>query len=168
MAFPGTHAYVGAITPAKPAFGNFNRYYSCRERLDNIRISLLYCECQNNNRPVKSQSDMLALRKIKNQYCPGYCNILPFNKANLQVNLITKLDMSGAVLVSSLYDPETPSGMYFKNPYYDYYYFDPYGTLFGKTQCGINKYVNYMVVNTIPFKLKGPPPNLPLVDPELN
>jgi hypothetical protein len=45
-------------------------------------------------------------------------------------------------------------------PYYDFYYFDPYGALFGKRQCEINKYVNYMVITTIPFKIT-PPANDP-------
>ena len=146
--YPGVHAYLGAVTPAKPAFGNFNKKLSCSERLQNIDLNLLYCNCQNTNRPIKSESEKLAFRKIKNELCTSYCNRLPFNKTSLQVNLITQLDMSGAILISSVTNPSVPSGMYPTDvPYYDFYYFDPYGTLFGKTQCGINKYVNYMVIN---------------------
>jgi hypothetical protein len=161
MPYPGTHAYLGAVTPAKPAFGNFNQQLSCAERLQNIKLNIEYCECKNNNRPLQSQSEMLAFRKIKTDTCNGYCDRLPFDKTALQVNLITQLDMSGTVLISDVANPSVPSGMYpTAVPYYDFYYFDPYGALFGKRQCEINKYVNYMVISTIPFKIY-PPANYP-------
>jgi len=160
-AYPGVHAYLGAVTPAKPAFGNFNKQMSCTERLENIQLNLIYCNCQNESRPIKSQSELMAFRRLENELCPGYCDRLPFDKTSLQVNLITELDMSGAILVSDVTDPAVPSGMYPTDiPYYDFYYFDPYGQLFGKTQCSINKYVNYMVINNLPFKT-FPPKNDP-------
>lgn len=169
MPFQGVHAYVGSVTPAKPAFGTFNRQFTCRERLENIKLNLEYCSCEYENRPIKSQSEKLAFRKLQNELCPTYCDRLPFDKTSLQVNLITQLDMSGLVLVSNINNPSVPSGMTSANtPYYDYYYFDPYARLLPKRQCQINQYVNYMVITTVPFKISPPKndPNEPDNSPE--
>jgi|LauGreSBDMM110SN_4_FD.fasta_scaffold120599_2 hypothetical protein len=161
MPYPGVHAYLGIVTPAKPAFGNFNRQFSCRERLENIKLNLIYCNCEKKNRPIASQSEKIAFRKLQNELCQTYCNRLPFDKTSLQVNLITQLDMSGLVLVSEINDPSVPSGMSSGNtPYYDYYYFDPYGDLLPKRQCKINQFVNYLVITTVAFTLE-PPSNDP-------
>ena len=147
MSYYGVHAYVGAVTPAKPAFGNFNKQLSCAERLENIKLNLLYCSCEKNNRPIRSESEKLKFRKIENETCDTYCNRLPFDKTSLQVNLITQLDMSGLILISEITNPDIPSGMdSTKTPYYDYYYYDVDGKLIPRIQCQINQFVNYIVI----------------------
>lgn len=151
--YQGVHAYAGSTTTARPAFGNFSKNLSGSERINIMATNIIYCNCENKNRPIRSQSEKLAFRKLQNETCPEYCDRLPFNKTSLQVNLITSLDMSGAVLISSVSDPSVPSGIYPGSlPYYDFYYFDPYGVLLPKTECGINKFVNYMIINKFPFK----------------
>jgi hypothetical protein len=51
-----------------------------------------------------------------------------FNYANLNTNLITKLDLSGVVSVQTTGEK---------------YVIDPDGTLFGTNVCGLNNYLKY-------------------------
>jgi hypothetical protein len=59
-----------------------------------------------------------------------------FNPANLNTNLITKLDLSGIVSVK----PHTIGST-------TYYIIDPNGKLFGTTVCGLNNYLKYRQYN---------------------
>jgi hypothetical protein len=149
------HAYT--IIPAKPAFGNFNKRLSYADVMANKRANQIYYNCNKTN-SIESQGDLMAIRKITRNDCPGGCNVLPFNKSNLQVNLITELDLSGIIIlelntnvgVPSKLDPEL-------TPIYAFYAIDPYNRLSGNTPCAIQKYVNYMILNTNAFVDGGCP-----------
>ena len=54
------------------------------------------------------------------------------NAANLNTNLVTKLDLSGVESVTTYNIPPTT-----------YYIIDPDGTLFGTNVCGLNNYLKY-------------------------
>ena len=100
----------------------------------------------------------MAIRKITTQACASGCEVLPFNKSNLQVNLITELDLSGIVILElssnlALVPPViTPSKLDPElKPIYSYYTIDPENKLTGDTPCAIQKYVNYMILDTNAF-----------------
>lgn len=149
------HAYT--IYPAKPAFGNYAKHLSYSEVLANKRANHVYYNCKRTNR-IDSQGELMDIRKITSQACASGCNVLPFNKSNLQINLITELDLSGIVVLALNSDlQEVPSVITpakidptFR-PIYSYYTIDPQNRLSGNTPCAIQKYVNYMILDTNAF-----------------
>lgn len=151
------HAYT--IYPAKPAFGNFTKHLSYADVMANKRANHIYYNCKRTNR-IESQGDLMAIRKITTQACADGCEVLPFNKSNLQVNLITELDLSGIIILELNTDPGVPSKIdTILRPIYSYYTIDPNNRLSGNTPCAIQKYVNYMILNTNAFIDGGCPPD---------
>ena len=150
------HAYT--IYPAKPAFGNFAKHLSYADVLANKRANHIYYNCKQSNR-IRSQSDLIAIRKTT-QACATGCDVLPFNKSNLQVNLITELDLNGIIVLELNSDPGSAAKIDpTLRPIYSYYTIDPNNRLTGNTPCAIQKYVNYMILNTDAFIDGGCPPN---------
>ena len=91
---------------------------------------------------------MNLLRTAK--YIDRNNNRLSFNKNNLNINLITKLDLTNVCVI------EDASGnvcanygiIYVEIPnFYNRYIIDPSGQLFGNTSCGVNNFLNYLVYN---------------------
>jgi len=151
------HAYT--IYPAKPAFGNYTKHLSYADVLANKRANHIYYNCKRTNR-IDSQGDLMAIRKITTQTCADGCEVLPFNKSNLQVNLITQLDLSGIIILELNADPGVPSKIDpALKPIYSYYTIDPNNRLTGNTPCAIQKYVNYMILDTNAFIDGGCPTN---------
>jgi hypothetical protein len=151
------HAYT--IIPAKPAFGNYSKHFSYIDVIANKRANHIYFNCNKTNR-INSQSDLMAIRKITNADCATGCNILPFNKSNLQVNLITELDLNNIIILQLNSDPGKPAKIDpALTPIYSYYTIDPNNKLSGDTPCAIQKYVNYMILNTDAFIDGGCPPD---------
>lgn len=164
------HAYT--IYPAKPAFGNYAKHLSYSEVLENKRANHIYYDCNRTNsvdcqgdncKPTNriwSQGDLIAIRKITNQACASGCEVLPFNKSNLQVNLITELDLEGIIILELNSNPGYASKIDpLLKPIYSYYTIDPNNKLSGNTPCAIQKYVNYMILNTNAFIDAGCPPD---------
>ena len=164
------HAYT--IYPAKPAFGNYNKHLSYSEVLANKRANHIYYDCNRANpidyqrekcKPTNriwSQGDLMAIRKITSQACADGCEVLPFNKSNLQVNLITQLDLSGIIILELNSDPGSAAKIDPDlRPIYSYYTIDPGNKLSGETPCAIQKYVNYMILDTTAFIDGGCPAN---------
>ena len=97
------------------------------------------------------------------------CNILPVNKSNLIIGQYSKTDLNGVCTVSALssftpsidpcgsqpcngcQQPADPVVLFPPEPntysFYELNIIDPFGQLFGKTQCGELNYTNYMVFN---------------------
>ena len=104
------------------------------------------------NRAGLSQSSRLILRKANKIYF-SRCQD-PYNTANLNINLVTVLDLSGVPVIIDV------SGNYPTNldvtsiPYLDYT-IDPSGNLFGNTVCGADNYQNYLKFNP-PYTTANP------------
>ena len=97
---------------------------------------------------LNTQGELNLLRRAK--YIDRTNNRIPFNKNNLNINLITKLDLNNVCVI------EDASGnvcandgiVYTKIPnFYNSYIIDPNGQLFGNTSCGVNNFLNYLVYN---------------------
>lgn len=164
------HAYT--IYPAKPAFGNYNKHLSYSEVLANKRANHIYYDCKRSNpvdcqgdkckrsNRIESQGELMAIRKITSEACADGCEVLPFNKSNLQVNLITQLDLSGIIILELNSNPGYASKINPDlKPIYSYYTIDPNNRLTGDTPCAIQKYVNYMILDTTAFIDGGCPAN---------
>jgi len=100
---------------------------------------------------LNTQGNLNLLRTAK--YIDRNNNRLPFNKNNLNINLVTKLDLTNVCVI------EDASGnlcanngiIYVEIPnFYNRYIIDPSGQLFGNTQCGVNNFLNYLVYNPPP------------------
>ena len=82
------------------------------------------------------------------------------NKTNLVAGLYTKEDLNNVTTVCDIVNvccdglpyesctiPKTLVNITL-TPFYGFYKIDPKGRLFGNTECGVNNYRNYMVLNT--------------------
>ena len=163
--------------PAKPAFGENIKVQNARDYILNKSAKTSFCNAQYCD-PLKktigsSQGDLLLLRKTKtlnyykslikklnqnNQNNQSFIDLnyindrIPtyyFNKTNLNVNLITKLDLNGVKVIENNLTGQTPTPIILNPssgiPYYDNYKIDPDGLLFGNTTCGVNNYEKFMV-----------------------
>ena len=95
---------------------------------------------------VGSESNYLLFKRA-NKLSVYSCQHF-IDKANLNINLITKLDLSGNIPVIQDSSGNFPTSITTDpNPYLRYN-IDPSGNLFGNTICGINNWEKYMVYDT--------------------
>lgn len=144
-------------SPGKAAFGSLKTGQTAGDYISNKKAKNTYCNislCRPYNKVTK-QSDLLLLNQAN--YLYRKCNSYNFNKTNLAVNLITRLDLTGVKVIASQVTGQSPttliefnnstSSYLDQNPYYILYKIDPCGELFGKTTCGINNYQDFVVYN---------------------
>ena len=128
------------------AFGVFSEPQNAGDYIFNKKARATYCVANNCVPSVKvgSQSNLLLFnRSNKLSVYPCKNSI---NKADLYINLLTKLDLSGNVpVIEEFAGNIVPSPIKLDSvPFLDYN-IDPSGNLFGENVCGINNFVNYMV-----------------------
>jgi hypothetical protein len=137
--------------PAKPAFGEFREPQDAGEYILKKKALVTFC----NSTPCKkgptvsSQGEMLLLNDAKLQKATNE----QLNTNNLNINLITTLDLSGCCTVQS--NPSAPnepscsiripSPTNLPEPFYINHTIDPNGCLFGQTLCTANNYLNFRV-----------------------
>jgi hypothetical protein len=147
-----SHAYT--IRPAAPAFGNFSRKMDYSEIMANKRANALYCKCNEDANPsmIQSQGQLADIRRVSRNNCSSDCNVFPFDKTNLEVNLVTTLYIPEVVVLAKNATPNVSSKLDTSlTPVYAYYQIDPANKLVGDTPCGIQKYVNYMILDVNAF-----------------
>ena len=143
--------------PAKPTFGLYTTQLNAGEYILYKKARATFCNA--NSCPAKpilnSQSSKLLLQNA--QYINCYCSQLPFDLTKLNINLITALDLNGCCVIQS--NPSsptlpscevsipTPTPSISSSPFYVNYTIDPYGSLFGLTQCGNNNFLQRLVYN---------------------
>jgi hypothetical protein len=136
------------FSAARRTFGVFAEPMEASEYIYNKKAKTTYCIANNCIPSVKvgSQSNLLLFnRSNRLTFYPCKNSI---NKANLNINLITKLDLKNVPVIADISNNESPAVLsYSAIPYLDYD-IDPCGNLFGNTICGFNNYVNYMVYDT--------------------
>lgn len=106
----------------KNTFGVFNEPQGSGEYTLNKKKSIIFCRgCVSNN----------------NHY----------NTANLNINLITKLNLNNVPVIQQNYPYAVPTNLSLSSiPFLDYT-IDPSGNLFGNTLCGTNNYQDYLQYN---------------------
>ena len=138
------------------AFGVFSEPQDAGDYIFNKKARATYCVANKCVPSVKvgSQSNLLLFNRSNKLSIYPCKNV--FNRANLYINLLTKLDLSGNIPVIENFSGNTiPSTITTDAiPYLDYN-IDPCGNLFGDTVCGINNFVNYMVYNK-PYETSDP------------
>ena len=129
---------------ANKAFGQFREPNNAGDYILNKKAKTTFCGANmcTPSITVNTQGNLLLLKK--SNALKYYNCINSFNKANLNINLLTKLDLG------ELSNPVfTPASIVEPNPVppYLYYTIDPSGFLFGNTPCGLNNYVSFMLYN---------------------
>ena len=132
----------------KNAFGVFSESLDAGEYIYNKTARTTYCVANSCVPSVKvgSQSNMLLFNRSNRLSIYPCKNAI--NRANLYINLLTKLDLSGNIpVIEDFSDKQVPSTINTNTIPYLEYNIDPSGALFGDTLCGSNNFVNYMVYN---------------------
>ena len=104
------------------------------------------------SRTVSSQRSRLILRRANKIYF-SRCQD-PYNTANLNINLVTVLDLSGVPVIIDTSGNYPTQLEITSTPYLDYT-IDPSGNLFGNTVCGTDNFQNYLVFNP-PYTTANP------------
>ena len=132
--------------PAKPAFGVNRESINAGEYILRKKAKTSFCTAA--GCPQKylfnTQGNLNLLRTAK------YIDrSMPFNKNNLNINLVTKLDLTGVCVIEDASTGNCASNIVYSEipDFYNYYVIDPSGNLFGNTQCGTNNFLNYLVYN---------------------
>ena len=129
----------------KPTFGRFFEPEEAGEYIYNKKAKTIFCAANKcvPSTTVNTQSNLLLLNRA-NKLKYYACNN-SFNKSNLNINLITKLDLKDVPVILDVSNNEVPSTITTTSvPFLDYN-IDPSGVLFGNTICGINNYENFIV-----------------------
>lgn len=135
--------------PAKPAFG-VNREsttasdYTFKKKSKASFCTYLLCP---KKYTLNTQGQLNELRTSK--YLSSIQNQLPFGKNNLNINLVTKSDLTDVCVIQDASGNVCPTNIIYSEipNFYARYIIDPNGKLFGNTQCGINNFFNYLVYN---------------------
>jgi hypothetical protein len=140
----------------RPAFGVFNEPLEASEYIYNKKAKTTFCKANVcvPSRKVITESNLLLLKR--SNYLSYYPYKNRINMANLNSNLITKLDLLDVPVIQSNNSPfEVPTSLSSTStPYLDYI-IDPNGNLFGNSTCGINNYLNYRIYNP-PYYTSNP------------
>ena len=144
---------------ARATFGVFNESNDAGAYILNKKAKTTFCAANNctAGTKVNSQGNLLLLKQ--SNYLNYYQCTNNINPTNLNINLITKLNLQDVPVIQSNNPPyETPTSMLSNNTtstiYLDYI-IDPSGNLFGNTPCGLNNYLNYLEYNP-PYTTANP------------
>ena len=137
-----------SINIANRTFEISNKGTSSGDYLKNKKSKLMYCSRQGicNNKKVTSyeQRNMIESGRLLDTHNDEYTY-------DLHSNLEMQLDFANTHLITDRFTGEnTPINMA-RVPFYQSYSIDKDGTLFGKTVCSENNYVNYRTpLQTLP------------------
>jgi len=144
-------AHSFKIIPAKPAFGVTNEPVDAGNYILSKKAKNVICGTKKfitTNILFNTQSNLITFKKYN--YLNS-ANANSINNRNLNMNLITKLNLQGVqVIQSNVYPfysptsiiPNTTTSIPCLN-----YIIDPEGNLFGNTLCGLNNYLYYLQYN---------------------
>ncbi len=135
------------ISSANRAFGEFKEPKDAGDYIHNKKARATYCVANSCQPSIKvySESDRLLFNK-SNQLSLYPC-ANGINTANLNINLITSLDLSGISVVKDMSNNTVPAVIDPNSIPYLRYEIDPSGNLFGNTVCGINNFTKLLVPN---------------------
>ena len=133
---------------ANKAFGVFLEPQNAGDYIYNKKTISKYCNTNtcSNLFKIGSESDYLLFKraqKIRRYPCFTYLHSI--NKANLNINLVTKMDLTNVHVIQDFSNNDVPTTITNVSiPFLDYN-IDPSGNLFGNTICGINNWERYLI-----------------------
>jgi hypothetical protein len=160
-------AHAFKIISAKPTFGTLKENLYQSDYLNRKKGKLIFCNSNFNCPKINHNFDYDSIYSYNlGRYSLSLANILPINKSNLIIGQFTKENLKDVCTVQTInpaispqpcgtslpcdpcqintpivIDPSSP------NPFYFNYQIDPFGQLFGKSQCGELNYTQYFVLN---------------------
>ena len=149
MARPFNNQFLGSKS-ANKCFGQFLESQNAGDYILNKSAKTTYCipnKCTQSFK-VGSQNNYLMYKNANRLTFPSNC-LSSINKSNLNINLITKLDLKDIPVIADFSGNKVPSSIIDTNliiPYLEYNV-DPTGLLFGNTLCGTNNFLRYLVYN---------------------
>jgi hypothetical protein len=134
----GSSAFGSLIKPLDAGYYTYNKKAKATYCVTNSCIP---------STKVGSESNLLLYRRanIINNFPCKYI----VNKSNLEINLITKLNLTGVPVIANS-SGNTPTTINSGS----IYTIDPSGNLFGNSICGINNYLHYLQYN-IPNQIQN-------------
>lgn len=132
--------------PARPTFGSKQNIMFASDYINNKKIKTKFCNsnlCSKNDQ-LNNSSNLLDFNKYfsyKNKLYKHY------NTANLNINLFTELDLKNVNVVQQNNPLVTPTNINTSSTFYETYTIDASGVLFGNTNCGLNNFVKFQVIN---------------------
>jgi hypothetical protein len=161
---------------ANKAFGVFSESQNAGDYTYNKKAKSTYCNAKfctrsltvgsesnyllfkrsNSSLTVGSESNYLLFKRAKK--LSVYPCLNSIDKTNLDINLITKLNLTGVPVIEDA-SGNIPSTINTSTTPYKDYKIDPSGNLFGNTICGINNWEKYMVYDASYNKLNPIPIN---------
>jgi hypothetical protein len=130
----------------KAAFGVLLEPSNCNDYIYNKKVKNIFCEPKCDSKiSVNSQSNLNMYNKSK--LINYYANMASVKKNNLNMNLMTKLDLLNVPVIQQNDPYMVPTDINRYYVPYTQYTIDPNGYLFGNDTCGINNYLNYIVYN---------------------
>ena len=140
----------------KNTFGVLKKPQDAGEYTQKKRASYSFCPpnvCVP-SRTVATQGNRLLLREANRIYFSDCRD--PYSIANLNINLVTKLDLTDVPVIQESASPySVPTNLSLSAiPYLDYT-IDPSGNLFGNTVCGTDNFQNYLKFNP-PYTTANP------------
>ena len=135
------------ISSANRAFGEFKEPKDAGDYIYNKKARATYCVANKCAPSIKvdSQSDRLLFNK-SNQLSLYPC-ANGINTANLNINLVTRLNLRGVSVIQDMSSGAVPSTINTSVTPYLRYLVDPSGELFGNSVCGINNFINFIEPN---------------------
>ena len=134
---------------AKPAFGSNKEANDAGDYILKKKARATFCKSSTcpPRYNFNTQGDLNLLRTAK--YLDSVKCKLPFGKNNLNINLVTKLDLTDVCVIEDASGNVCPTNIIYDEipDFYNRYIIDPNGNLFGNTQCGISNFLNYLVYN---------------------
>jgi hypothetical protein len=136
------------ISSGKNTFGVFKESQTAGDYINNKKAKTTFCSgniCIPSKK-VDTQSNLLLLRRAN--YLKYYaCS--DFNTSNLNVNLLTTLDLSDIPVIQTNTSPyESPATITLLSIPFLNYIIDPSGNLFGNNTCGLLNFENYLRPNS--------------------
>lgn len=133
------------VSSAKKAFGNLQSGQDASDHTKNISMLNMY---KNINRchaytRVLNSSQLMNIRNMEIMRNSRYYN---YNKANLSLNLVSKLNLKNLCVIK-VATGLCPAIMDCAYVPYTTYIIDPSGDLFGNTPCGLTNYTNFLECN---------------------
>jgi hypothetical protein len=148
MARPFTNS-----SSANKAFGVFSEPQNAGDYTYNKKSVATYCNANicTPSLTVGSESNYLLFKRANKLRVYPCLNSI--DKANLNINLITKLNLKNVPVIQNFTTKSVPTTITTSaTPFLDYN-IDPSGNLFGNTICGIDNWEKYLVYDASYNKL---------------
>jgi hypothetical protein len=136
------------LNSGKPAFGVFSEPQTSGDYLYNKKSKTLFCNLNCNSIRDKKKISLNSENNLLYKRALQLSNINKTNKSdktNLNINLITKMDLQNIPIIQDMSSKVTPSSINTTNIPYLTYNIDPSGILFGNTVCGLYNYEKFIV-----------------------